>query len=136
MVALEAWYDRDAEEPSIVGTTEELDAVLDTVATWPRPNTVQLLIADDLGRAVLDVGVDGVRGRGVLYYSGAGFPDGCASKGTDTAVTSPIYYYLGSDTEYPATAEVALADVRRAAHEYMSTNGERPTGVTWQPWLG
>ncbi|WP_406601579.1 Imm1 family immunity protein [Lentzea miocenica] len=45
-----------------------------------------------------------------------------------------MYYYLGSDTEFPATAEIPLPDVRRAAHEYMSTGGSRPTGVTWQPW--
>lgn len=135
MVALEAWFDRNADEPTIVRTADELDAVLDTVAAWPRPNTVQLLIADDLGRAILDVGLDGAHGRGVLYYAGEAFPDACASQGADTADPLPIYYYLGSDTEFPATAEIPLIDVRRAAHEYMSTGGERPSGIKWQPWF-
>ncbi|GLZ28264.1 hypothetical protein Lesp02_04540 [Lentzea sp. NBRC 105346] len=135
MVALEAWFDRDADDPAIVRTAEELDTLLDTVAAWPRPSTVQLLIADDLGRAVLDVGLDGTHGRGVLYYSGPEWPDACASQGTDTATPSPIYYYMGSDTEYPPTAEIPLADVLRAAHEYMTTGGERPTGIKWQPWF-
>ncbi|MGW6929570.1 Imm1 family immunity protein [Lentzea sp. NPDC054927] len=136
MVALEAWFDRDAEDPTVVRTAEELDAVLDAVAALPRPSTLQLLIADNLGRAVLDVGMDGAHARGVLYYSsGAECPDGCASQGADTAEVLPIYYYMGSDTEYPATAEISSADVRRAAHEYMATGGERPTGIKWQPWF-
>jgi len=135
VVALEAWFDRDAEDPTIVHTAEELDAVLDAVAALPRPSTLQLLIADDLGRAVLDVGLDGRHARGVLYYSGAECPNGCASQGTDTAEVLPIYYYMGSDTEYPPTAEIPSADVRRAAHEYMTTGGERPTGIKWQPWF-
>ncbi|WP_372448537.1 Imm1 family immunity protein [Saccharothrix coeruleofusca] len=25
--------------------------------------------------------------------------------------------------------------VRRAAHEYLTTGGERPTRVQWQPWF-
>ncbi|MBB5960038.1 hypothetical protein FHS29_006660 [Saccharothrix tamanrassetensis] len=133
MVALETWFDRDAAEPTVVDTPAGLDAVLDTVAGWPGPNTVQLLIADDPGRAILDVGLDAEYGRGVLYYSGPDAPDGVTSKGTDVADLPPIYYFTGSDTEYPADAEIPLDAVRRAAHEYMTTGGARPTGIQWQP---
>lgn len=135
MVALEAWYDPDVEDPTIIRTAAELDAVLDTMATWQGPNTVQLLIDGDPMRAILDVGLYAAHACGALFYSGEVSPNGCASHGPDTADPLPIYYYMGSDTEYPASAEIPLADVRRAAHEYMSTGGERPTGIQWQPWF-
>ncbi|WP_372511424.1 Imm1 family immunity protein [Lentzea californiensis] len=70
----------------------------------------------------------------VLFYSNQRLPDAYASQGSDTADSAPIYYYMGSDTEFPATAEIPLADVRRAAHEYMSTGGGRPHDITWQVW--
>lgn len=133
MVALEAWFDPNTQAPTVIRTAAELDAVLDTVVAWPRPNTVQLLIVDDPGRAILDVGLDGGHGRGALYYAGGEHREGCTSQGPDAADPPPIYYYLGSDTEYPADAEILLDDVRKAAHEYMSTGGERPTGILWQP---
>ncbi|SMD20618.1 Imm1 family immunity protein [Lentzea albidocapillata] len=134
MVALEAWFDSDAEDPTIVRTSDELDAVLDTIAAWPYPGQLQLLIADNPGYVVLDVGLNGAKQRGVLFYSNQELPDAYASQGSDTVDPAPIYYYMGSDTEFPATAEIPLADVRRAAHEYMSTGGGRPHDITWQVW--
>ncbi|GAA1303448.1 Imm1 family immunity protein [Saccharothrix xinjiangensis] len=133
MVALEAWFDREAEGPTIVHTPAELDAVSDTVAGWAGPNTVQLLIAEDPGRAILDVGLDAEYARGVLCYSGPDAPDGLMSKGSDTAEEPPLYYFTGSDTEFPVDAEIPLAEVRRAAHEYLGTGGARPAGIEWQP---
>ncbi|MFE2752119.1 Imm1 family immunity protein [Actinosynnema sp. NPDC059335] len=133
MVALEAWYDRKATGPTVVHTPAELDAVFDTVVGWNAPITVQLLIHGDPGHAILDVGLDARTGRGVLYYSGPDAPDACISKGPDTAEQPPLYYFTGSDTEFPANAEIPLTEARRAAHEYMNTGGARPTGIEWQP---
>ncbi len=133
MVALEAWFDRNAEGPTIVHTPAELDTVLDVVVGWNAPTTVQLLTADNPGYVLLDVGLDGRTGRGVLYYFGPDKPDGCISKGTDTAAEPPIYYFTGSDTEFPTDAEIPLADARRAAHEFMTNGTGWPTGIEWQP---
>ncbi|GAA3460961.1 Imm1 family immunity protein [Saccharothrix longispora] len=133
MVALEAWFDRNAEGPTIVHTPAELDAVLDTVVTWNAPITVQLLTAEDPGHVLLDVGLDARTGRGVLYYFGPDKPDGCISKGDRTAEPPPIYYFTGSDTEFPADAEIPLAEARRAAHEFMDNGGGWPDGIEWQP---
>ncbi|WP_306743741.1 Imm1 family immunity protein [Saccharothrix yanglingensis] len=132
MVALDAWYDRKATGPTVVNTPAELDAVLDTVVDWNAPITVQLLIHGDPGHAILDVGLDARTGRGVLCYAGSDAPDACISKGSDTAEQPPLYF-TGSDTEFPVNSEIPLGEARRAAHEYMSTGGRRPTGVEWQP---
>ncbi|MEU4741204.1 Imm1 family immunity protein [Actinosynnema sp. NPDC023658] len=133
MVALEAWYDWKAEGPTVVHDPVELDAVLDIVVGLNDPTTVQLLIHGDPGHAILDVGLDATTGRGVLYYAGPDAPEACISKGPYITEPPPIYYFTGSDTEFPADAEIPLADVRRAAHEYMTTGGGRPGGIQWQP---
>ncbi|OKI33339.1 hypothetical protein A6A25_06090 [Saccharothrix sp. CB00851] len=133
MVALEAWFDRNAEGPTIVHTPAELDAVLDTVVEWNMPTTVQLLTADNPGHVLLDVGLDARTGRGVLYYFGPDKPDGWISKGPYAAEPPPIYYFTGSDTEFPADAEIPLADARRAAHEFMHNGGGWPNGIEGQP---
>lgn len=132
MVALEAWFDGDTDEPTIINTAAELDAVLDTVASWDGPHIVELLVADDPGFAIFDVAVDGKRDRGALYYS-ARNRETWFSQGPDTAEETPIYHYMGSPTEFPADAEIPLAEVRRAAHAYRHGGGQRPPGVNWQP---
>jgi hypothetical protein len=134
VVAVEAWFDEDSDEPTLVGTTDELDAVLDTVTGWPGPNIIELVIADDPTRGVLNVGLDGEQARGVLYYAGGDHQAGCHSRGEDTTTTAPhLYYYMRNDREYPANAELPLTTIRQAAHEYLTTGGNRPTTVDWQP---
>ncbi|MEV0678848.1 Imm1 family immunity protein [Actinosynnema sp. NPDC050436] len=136
MVALEAWYDVDHDEPAMIHTAADLDRVLDTVAGWEGRVIVELFVADDPRRAIFDVGVYGQGERGALYYAGRG--EKWFSRGTMAApsTVSPAerlsYYYMTSDTEYPGDSEIPLDVVRRAAHEYMRTGGERPTSPTWQ----
>jgi hypothetical protein len=132
MVALAAWFDGNSDDPTVVRTTAQLDEVLDLVIGSGGPRVVQLLVQDDPARAIFDVGLDGQ--RGALYFSSTDHPGGCFSRGSEAATPTPLtYYYMGSDTEYPASAELPVAVVRRAAHEYLATGGERPTSVDWQP---
>ncbi|GAA3464327.1 Imm1 family immunity protein [Saccharothrix longispora] len=137
MVALEAWFDADTDEPTMIHSPAELDKVLDIVAEWEGRMIVELFVADNPRRAIFDVGVYGQGERGALYYASRGekwFSRGAPvdPSGTDQA-KKLLYYYMNSDTEYPADAEIPLEVVRRAAHEYMSTGGERPTVTDWQP---
>ena len=135
MVALEVWYDIKHDDATIVRTPAELDAVLDEVASWKENyNIIELLIADDPVRAILDVGIDVEAGRGTLYYAGEGYDDGCFTRGGSKSDKDLLlYYYMGSDREFPRDSEIPLATVRKAAHEYMTTGGNRPTGIDWQP---
>ncbi len=80
MVALEAWFDDDSEEPAIIETAAELDKVLDVVAGWDGRIIVHL-------KPARPVSVD---------------------------------------------SEIPLDVVRRAAHEYLTSGGQRPTAPTWQ----
>ncbi|WET76854.1 Imm1 family immunity protein [Amycolatopsis sp. QT-25] len=129
-----AWFDREAPGPTQVETAADLDAVLDVLAATRRPNLVELTVAGDPGRAVLNVGLDGARGRGVLYCSGATDPsvDAYYSRGAKSDDAETIYYYMGSDTEFPEDAELPISEVRKAAHQFLSTGGERPDGIDWQ----
>ncbi|MEU4806414.1 Imm1 family immunity protein [Actinosynnema sp. NPDC023587] len=138
MVDLEAWYDEEQNDAVTVRTPAELDAVLDTVAGWDGRIIVHLKPARpvDLAmrRMTLDVGVHGDTGRGALVYTS---PNGLwfskAESGSDSSGGDRIlYYYMNSDTEYPVDCEIPLDVVRRAAHEYLTTGGQRPTAPTWQ----
>ncbi|OLT38663.1 hypothetical protein BJF85_08100 [Saccharomonospora sp. CUA-673] len=71
-----------------------------------------------------------MRGVGVALYSDNQAAYWTTNGGSAVADEPPLYYYMGSDTEFPVDAEVPLADIRRAAHEFMS-NGTRPTCVQW-----
>ncbi|WP_188316920.1 Imm1 family immunity protein [Solihabitans fulvus] len=135
MVALSAWFDVVAEGPTIVRTAEELEVLLDQVADLEGPTIVELFVDGDLGRAVLDVGLHGA--HGILYYAGGEHRDGTLSKAVDRVDVAPVlYYYMNNDREFPADAEVSVALVRAAAHQYMETGGDRPTAVDWQPRSG
>ena len=132
---LRIWWDEDSDEPTIVRKPAELDAVLDKICALDYPVLVEMLDASDPYRVVLDAGFHG--DRGVLYYTGPGHEEGCFSEsGTDSDTSSServLYYYMSSDREFPRTAEVHSVDViRRACHEYMGSNGARPTVVGWQ----
>lgn len=132
MVALAAWFDGDSDDPTIVRTSAELDELLDLVAVQDGSRIVELLVHDDPARAIFDVGMSGQ--RGTLYFSSATYPEGHFSRGSGGSGAAPLtYYYMGSDTEFPADAELPIDAVRRAAHEYMATGGERPASVDWQP---
>ncbi|MBB5956941.1 hypothetical protein FHS29_003534 [Saccharothrix tamanrassetensis] len=138
MVELEAWYDEEQDEAVTVRTSAELDAVLDAVIAWDGRIVVHLKPArpadTNTRRKTLDVGVHGNTGQGALVYTS---PDGRwfsrATSGSDANADGRIlYYYMNSDTEYPADSEIPLDVVRRAAHEYLTTGGQRPTAATWQ----
>lgn len=134
MVELEAWYDVDRDGPTIVRTPAELDAVVDVVTGWEGRILVDLYVVGNPVRG-LNVGIHGQTGRGALYYA-AGH-DEWFSKGTPGPDRSPVetllYYYMNNDTEFPGDCEIPLDAVRRAAHEFMTTGGERPTVTDWQP---
>ncbi|MGZ3143680.1 Imm1 family immunity protein [Lentzea chajnantorensis] len=134
MVELEAWYEEDQDDAVIVRTPAELDAVLDAVAGRDGRVLVDLYVAENPGRANFNVGLHGQAGRGALYYAGGGQKwFSTETPGTDWGSAEPVLYYLmSSDTEYPADSEIPLDVVRRAAHEFMTTGGERPVAPAWR----
>lgn len=133
-MALRAWYDPDNDdEPIIVGTTADVDTFLDRLqadrAAMQVPPLMQLSRRDAEGWAVLHIGVN--TDRGVLAHTDA---TGSFVTTNGTATDQPLTYdYMGHVREVPGNAEVPLDDVRRAVHEFVITNGARPTSVEWQP---
>ncbi len=109
-MALVAWFDREALEPAQVETAAALDEVLDALVATQRPNLVELTVS-----GAADPSAD-------AYYS----------RGTKTDDAETIYYYMGSDTEFPDDAELPINEVRKAAHQFLNTGGERPDGIDWQ----
>jgi hypothetical protein len=136
VIALAAYYARGhGDNPVLVETADAVDLLIDRVrAESPTraPILLELHLADDPYAQGLDVGVNG--DHGVLRYSGREWPDGLYSFGDAAETTPKRYFYLDSDTEFPASAEIPLAVVRQAVRDFLATGGALPPGVTWRAY--
>jgi len=128
------------EEPELLRTAEEVDAVIDALLTSPvgpvRENLAQIhslereLLPSGYPDHELLVGVDRDLQVGLLSFMDA---DGnVATLGPPESRTDPVYYIQGQMTEFPAHSEIPIDLVRRAAKEFLILGGQRPTCVQWQ----
>jgi hypothetical protein len=130
---LEAWYHNHTETPVAVTTAAELDAVLDEVAAAGPLQTALLITDGDVDKPDLYVGLNGDRGilrysshdAGVLYSRNTGVPFALPGWG------EVIYYLDRADFEYPDDSEIPVDEVRQAAHDFLTSGGACPPGVTW-----
>lgn len=132
---LEVWGDEGVEEATLVRTAEELEALLEKVRGVDYPILLEILDAASPNRVILNVGVNG--DLGVLRYAGGERRRGVYSRNPDTEPSQAdvvLYYYMNSDTEFPANAQCPADVVLRACVEFMETGGALPSQVEWQPW--
>lgn len=129
---IEAWYDSNASGATTVTTAEDLDRVLDAIAAMEGPTLAELYTDGDPDKSSLEIGLDGERAS--LRYLGDDAPNGAYSKG-GTFAPPPggevLYYYMRNPREYPADAEIPVEVARKAAHDFFSSGGRRPSGVAW-----
>ncbi|HEX5401127.1 MAG TPA: Imm1 family immunity protein [Pseudonocardiaceae bacterium] len=134
MVAIEAWYDGDADEPAILRTVDDLDALLDRMASdglgFAVPPLAELTRNDDGAWVVAYIGIDAKNDLGVITYSDRDGSVISSNGRTDGDVVD--YDYMGHLRELPASAEIPLAEVRRAVREFIAVDSARPTSVVWQ----
>jgi len=135
-VAVDVWYDAEEDDPTTVATPAELDAILDVMVGWGDPVLADVRISNATGplwRVSLSVGVSGRTGRGTLIHTAPGeVAYGKASPGPEWSPADRVLYYLmNSDTEFPPDAELPLADVKDAAHHFLTTGGGRLTPTDW-----
>ncbi|MFB9905614.1 Imm1 family immunity protein [Allokutzneria oryzae] len=136
MAALDVYYARGhGDNPITVSTPDEVDALIDRVRA-ESPETAPILmevhISGDPYTQGLDVGING--DRGVLRYSGRDWPEGVYSTGDGLAEGKPLaYFYMDTCTEFPPNAEVPVDTVRQAVRDFLATDGDRPSGIVWQP---
>ncbi|ONI83185.1 hypothetical protein ALI144C_16955 [Actinosynnema sp. ALI-1.44] len=117
----------------IVQTESELRDALDEFARFSQAAPMLAQVSPDVDKPLtaLTVGMHGA--RGVLYYAGADSADGVYSKGDGPEDGQELlYYYMDSDTPFPANSEIPAEAVRTAAQEFMSA-GQCPSVVQWQP---
>jgi hypothetical protein len=131
---LHAWYDEKSDDPAVVTTAEELDAVLDAVAALDGPTLVQLFSGGDDAEVDLTVGLHG--DRGVLRFASNDAEDAFYSRNSTEPFPLPAwgvvrYYYMSNDADYPDDAELPAEMVRAAAHEFARTAGQRPSNLSW-----
>jgi hypothetical protein len=134
VVAIEAWYDGEADEPITIRTVEDLDALLDRMVAealgFVVPPLAELSWQDADGWAVVYVGISAKNDLGVITHSDR---DGSviSSNGGDGG-DAVSYDYMGNLRDLPDSAEIPLVDVRQAMREFVAADGARPTSVAWQ----
>lgn len=140
MFSAEAYF-RHGHGPSpvVVHTAGDIDTLIDELLAEPRSNSLADLYIRErpLNSAgfpdhELGVGVDAARGVGGLSHLG---PDGTwYTLGARSDLGEVSYSYMGNDTPFPIDSEIPLDLVRRAAKEFLTSGGRRPTCVRWQPY--
>lgn len=131
MTSLILWYAHDQGGGHLAATPEEVDAALDHVASLSDNHGVVVTITregDDV--TTLYAGING--DAGTLHHTdaeAAHYSRGEAP--SDGGVLS--HANQQDELELPPNAEIPVADVRAAVHEYART-GSRPTGIRWQQW--
>ncbi|CRK60363.1 hypothetical protein [Alloactinosynnema sp. L-07] len=79
----------------------------------------------------LVVAVDPTRDLGSVRYAGE---DGeFYSQGDTTNPDRIVYAYFGTGHEFPANSEITLNSVRLAMVELLSSGGQIPQNIEWQP---
>jgi hypothetical protein len=130
MVALNAWY---GDELISLRGDDDLDVLLDRMAAErvnaPAPPLLQISRRERGSWAILHVGLNSERGVvGHTDKSGAVI----STDGTEPTGTLVTYDHRGEAHEVPSNAEVPADRVRQAAHDFVRTDGARPTCVRWQ----
>lgn len=131
MTPLIFWYSPDQEDDHVASTSDEIDAALDHVANLaPNVPVVAEITRQGDETNGLYAGFNG--NVGTLHHIGDG--TGAYSQGTKTAGTNALSYdHQWNVMQFPPDAEIPIADVRAAVHEYFRA-GTRPTGVQWREW--
>lgn len=136
MVTVKAYYrDEHGDNPVRIDTTDDLDALVDALLAEPYENSVAALYVN--GRRN-DAGVpdhellvavnheDKVGGLRFMGDGGTYFSAGQPSRHDEV-----VYYYMGSDREFPHASEISIEALREAVKTFLTNGGHRPTGVDW-----
>ncbi|MCX5397481.1 Imm1 family immunity protein [Streptomyces sp. NBC_00102] len=129
------------DKPEILYAPEDIDPVIDKLLVdQSGPIRETLAQIHSLEREVLPsgypdhelmVGVDRDLQVGVLsFMDGSG---NSVTLGAPEGRNDPAYYIQGHMTEFPACSEIPISLVRQAAREFISSGGQRPACVNWQP---
>jgi len=135
----EARYRREhGEEPVVLATTEDVDALIDALLTGPAyHNMAQLhslerpLLPSGYPDHELLVGVDRDLPVGVLAFMDA--ESGNLVTLASSEGRGDVFYSItGQATEFPDRSEIPVDLIRGAVKEFLVSGGKRPECVQWQ----
>ncbi|MFE2755434.1 Imm1 family immunity protein [Actinosynnema sp. NPDC059335] len=138
MASLMAWYKR-GEEPTPITSAADLDALLERMAAdfaaqdGPVPPMAELARPDPWAQGWVAIRLGIAPDRGFIAHADA-TGSYITTNGSDPDGEPVLYDHQAHAREWPSDAELPLADVIKAAHDLVATDGERSTTVNWRPW--
>jgi hypothetical protein len=139
---VEAFY-TNADEPILIETPEDVDALIDAVLAEPFANSIVTLYST--ARPLMESGVPDHEMRvaihaeakvgGIRYAGDDGTDEGSwYVPGAVSPREEVFYYYCGHDQGWPTDSEVSIEQVRRAVREFVEGSGARPGSFEWREW--
>ncbi|MGW5054933.1 Imm1 family immunity protein, partial [Actinokineospora sp. NPDC004072] len=137
------WFAPNQGGDHVATTPDELDALLNRIASHLyKTGIVAEITREGDDDTTLYAGFRGEVGAlrynddKALHYSsneGNAVVTGPRGQGEAHTMTVLRYRYQDNEMELPPDAEIPVADVRAAVHQYART-GTRPTTCRWQQW--
>lgn len=120
---------------AVIDSAEELDAVLDGINPGPddMPYCVSISVAEDNSTipVMLQIGI-GDPSHSFVFYVGKDDYAAWASLPDVDETTDLVIDYAGVATDmWPERTRVTPAAARRAAREFVTGGGSRPSGFEW-----
>ncbi|MGW5743707.1 Imm1 family immunity protein [Amycolatopsis sp. NPDC003861] len=132
MVEIEAWYDPGEAEPLPLRKPSQVDELVNRMVSESTDGELGV-IAEVARRGERPLGDSGIGVRSVRGFVGYAGPDGSVIGASGATTPEPVVYdYQNHDREILSAAEVSLAAVRQALHDFVASDGARRNGLTWQ----
>jgi predicted dehydrogenase len=139
MNVVNAYYKREhGGAPLRLHTPEDVDRLVDGLLEEEYSNSVAALCVDGRLNAacvpdhelLVAINNEDTSARCATWVA----PGTYFTKGQASGEKEVIYYYTGSDREFPADSEIPIKEVRKALKEFLESGGERPGSPEWHDW--
>ncbi|WP_336160032.1 Imm1 family immunity protein [Amycolatopsis sp. VC5-11] len=137
-VTFDAYFDPEHREPVALSTSAQVDELLDQMVAEAQSPDVEVGLVAQLDReeetgwvSTLQFGVRAAATTcGFVIYLSKHDPNAISDNG-GTSPEPVDYDYQSHPREVPQNAEITWPTVRQAVHDYVSSGGARPDGITW-----
>lgn len=137
MTSVRVLYREGADEWLVITTEDEIDMLIDSLRESNAGENMAQLFSNERPMMPsgfpdheLRIGVSNRMPVGIVSFMDA--EGTMVSRGSAENNQDVQYGFCGNVSEYSASWEIPLAQVRQAAKEFLASGGQRPACIEWQ----